>query len=296
MEARPHRLIVNTDAKNEADDQFAIVQALLSPTLDVCGIIPAHFGSSRTQTSMLESRAEVDEILRLLDLLGSVRVANGAPHALPDEATPVPSEGSRFIVEQASAAEDRLFIAFLGPLTDMASALLEEPSLGGRDIVVVWIGGPPYGGIEAAYAPEFNLSNDIAAANVVMASGVEVWQIPMNVYCMVGVGHDELRQRVAPYGELGSYLTRQLIELNESFSTPMEYRTLGDNPAIGAVMNQSGGTWRLRPAPRFTLDGEMAPGPDPDRLIRVYESFDARWLVEDLFAKIRRHAEHPLED
>ena len=54
----------------------------------------------------------VAEILRLLDLLGSVRVATGATHALPDEATPVPSEGSRFIVEQASAAEDRLFIAF----------------------------------------------------------------------------------------------------------------------------------------------------------------------------------------
>ena len=38
------RAILNTDAKNEADDQYAIVHALLSPTIDVRGLIAAHFG------------------------------------------------------------------------------------------------------------------------------------------------------------------------------------------------------------------------------------------------------------
>ena len=38
------RVVIDTDAKNEADDQFAIVHALLSPTLDVRGLIAAHFG------------------------------------------------------------------------------------------------------------------------------------------------------------------------------------------------------------------------------------------------------------
>ena len=37
------RLIVNTDAKNEADDQFAIVQALLSPKFENAGMIAAHY-------------------------------------------------------------------------------------------------------------------------------------------------------------------------------------------------------------------------------------------------------------
>ena len=39
------RLIINTDAKNEADDQFAIVHALLTPRFIVKGIIAAHFGT-----------------------------------------------------------------------------------------------------------------------------------------------------------------------------------------------------------------------------------------------------------
>jgi hypothetical protein len=54
------RIIVNTDAKNEADDQFAIVHALLSPSLDVRGLIAAHYGTSRSDRSMKESREEID--------------------------------------------------------------------------------------------------------------------------------------------------------------------------------------------------------------------------------------------
>src|SRR3712207_2366188 len=82
------RVIVNTDAKNEADDQFAIVHALQSPTLDMRGLIPAHFGTRRSQRSMEESREEIELLLRLLDMTGKVTVANGAANALVDERTP----------------------------------------------------------------------------------------------------------------------------------------------------------------------------------------------------------------
>ena len=52
------RVIINTDAKNEADDQFAIVHALLSPSLEVRGLIAAHFGTSRIDRSMGKSRED----------------------------------------------------------------------------------------------------------------------------------------------------------------------------------------------------------------------------------------------
>lgn len=292
MPAGPRRIIINTDAKNEADDQFAIVHALLSPTLDVRGIISAHFGTRRTTSSLQESRAEVDLLLRLMDRSDSVAVANGAPASLPDASTPVPSPGSRMIIEEAMKEEGTLFIAFLGPLTDMASALLEAPAIQDRDVVVVWIGGPGYDGILSGYSPEFNLSNDVHAANVVMDSRVPVWQIPMSVYTLVGVGHEELRQRVHPLGELGEYLVRQLVEFNESVSDlMMDFRSLGDSPAIGVVMNPLGALWRERPAPRFTADSEMEPEDHARRAIRVCEAIDVRWLLEDMFAKLRSFAE-----
>ena len=45
------RLLASSDAKNEVDDQFAIVHALLSPSIEVVGIVPAHFGQRSSTTS-----------------------------------------------------------------------------------------------------------------------------------------------------------------------------------------------------------------------------------------------------
>jgi inosine-uridine nucleoside N-ribohydrolase len=292
MPAGPRRIIIDTDAKNEADDQYAIVHALLSPTLDVRGIVPAHFGTRRTSRSMEESREEVDLLLRLMGRTGSVAVADGAAAALVDASTPAPSAGSRLIIDEAMKDEGTLYVAFLGPLTDMASALLEAPEIQDRDVVVVWIGGPPYDGIVEGYHPEFNLSNDITAANVVMDSRIPVWQIPMPVYSMVSVGHEELRQRVAPLGELGAYLVQQLVEFNAGVEDlMMDFRSLGDSPAIGAVMNPRGAIWRERPAPRFTADGGMEPVDASRRRVLVCDAIDVRWLLEDMFAKLRAFAE-----
>jgi hypothetical protein len=240
---------------------------------------------------MEESREEIDLLLRLMRLEGTVRVENGAPRALPDEETAVPSPGSRLIIEEAMSEEPgTLFVAFLGPLTDMASALLEEPRIQDRDVVVVWVGGPPYDGLVPAYAPEFNLSNDVAAANVVFGSRVPVWQIPMNVYTRVGVGYAELEERVRPCGDLGEYLVQQLIDFNDQHDVPMEFRSLGDSPAIGVVMNPHGATWRHWERPRFGLDGRIGGAASSGTPVRVCQEIDTRWLLEDLFQKLRRFA------
>ena len=290
MTAAPRRIIINTDAKNEADDQFAIVHALLSPTLDVRGLVPAHFGTRRTTESLRESRDEVDLLLRLMGREGRYVVADGAPGALPDERTPVPSAGSALIIDESKKKDEgTLYVAFLGPLTDMASAILEDPEIQDRDVVVVWIGGPPHGGVISPSRIEFNLSNDIASANVVMNSRIPVWQIPSTVYSMVSVTHDELEQRVAPLGDLGAYLTQQVVDFNATVEDlMMDFRSLGDSPAIGAVMNPRGGVWRMHPAPLYDQNGQMLE-PEPGRReIPVCESMDIRWLLEDMFAKLHK--------
>ena len=96
------RVIVNTDAKNEADDQYAIVHAVLTPSFELHGIIPAHYGTRKTPTSLQESHDETVKLLRLMDLEEEVRVEDGAPLAIPDESTPADSSGARLIIEEAS--------------------------------------------------------------------------------------------------------------------------------------------------------------------------------------------------
>ena len=281
------RVIVNTDAKNEADDQFAIVHALLTPSFELHGIVPAHFGTRRTGESLQESREEVLHLLGLMGWTDRVRVVDGAPHALPDDSTPVPSPGAALIVEEALREDARpLHVAFYGPLTEMASALLMEPRIQERNVRVVWIGGGawPEGG------PEFNLSNDVHAANVVMRSRVEVWQIPSTVYRLMAVGYAELLERVYPQGELGRYLVEQLVDFNaRHVPGPMEYRSLGDSPAVGVIMYPDCGRFAWRPAPEF--DAAMRyVHTGQHRPIRVYETVDARFVLEDFFAKLARFA------
>jgi inosine-uridine nucleoside N-ribohydrolase len=283
------RVIINTDAKNEADDQFAIVHALLSPSLEIRGVIAAHFGTSRSDRSMEESREEID---LLIDLLGDehrVTVANGAPEAIANEQTPTDSAGAQLIIAESNlaTAQEPLFVAFLGPLTDMASAILLDPEIVHRDVVVIWIGGVGYGGVEAYPGIEFNLRNDIAAANVVYDSGITVWQVPSNVYSMVSVSYTELEEKIGATSKLADYLISQMAEWNRVHHPgPIESRSLGDSPAISLLLYPRGGNFRILPAPRFGQEGHYLPG--SGHPIRVVESVDVRFLVEDMFAKIRK--------
>ncbi|MES2460701.1 MAG: hypothetical protein V4671_08950 [Armatimonadota bacterium] len=69
---------------------------------------------------------------------------------------------------------------------------------------MIWIGGGDWSG----GGPEYNLANDIAAANAVFKSSVDVWQIPSTVYRLVAVSYSELGEKVFFQGAIG----RNLVE------------------------------------------------------------------------------------
>ena len=283
------RLIINTDAKNEADDQFAIVHALLTPKFRIKGIIAAHFGTRRTQYSMQESYDEVLKVLSFMEMQDEIDVYRGAVEALKDKSTPQPSEGADLIVREAMADDPRpLYAIFLGPLTDMAAAYLAEPRIAGR-VTVIWIGG----GAWPAGEVEFNLSNDIHAANVVFKSDLQLWQVPRNVYSTMRVSLAELQAKVEPCGRIGEYLFRQMVDLNNALAGnarwPLgESWSLGDSPAVGLLLDPHGYCYEWVPAPYFTQDMTYVHEQN-NRPIRVYTSIDARFILEDFFSKMRLH-------
>ena len=280
--AAKQRVIVNTDAKNEADDQYAIVHAVLTPSFDLHGIIPAHYGTRKTATSMQESHDETVKLLRLMGLEGDVHVADGASGAIADESTPVDSPGAQLIIAEAMQDDPKpLYIAFYGPLTDMASALLLEPRIAERNVRVIWIGGGPW----PSGGGEYNLSNDIHAANVVMKSRVELWQVPRSTYRTMSVGYAELIEKIYPQGAIGKYLVEQLLEHNAATRPEMEYRSLGDSPCIGIILDPECGRWSWRPAPTFDAQMHYVHS-GRYRPIRVYEDVNTRFIHEDLFAKL----------
>lgn len=286
-EQKKIRLIINTDAKNEADDQYAIVHALLTQKFCIQGIVAAHFGERRTKDSVNESYAEIKRVIELMGIRENIPVVHGAPYAIRNDGAPIQSEGCELIIEEALRNDSRpLFCIFLGPLTDMACALKIRPEIANK-LTVIWIGGGawPQGGVE------FNLQNDIIAANIVYQSNVEVWQIPRNVYNMIKVSLAELQVRVKPHGLIGDYLFTQMVEFNDRFAAnpgwPLgESWVLGDSAAIGVLLDQHEYCFSVYNAPR--IDENMNYIHDPnDRKIRYYNSIDARFVLEDFYSKLQ---------
>jgi hypothetical protein len=285
------RVITDTDAKNEADDQFAIVQALLSPKFDNVGMIAAHFGNRRNENSMEESYGELTKIFGLMDFPTEGNIFRGGAHALSSQNTPVDSEGARLIIREAMSDDPRpLFVTFFGPLTDLASAYLLEPRIAGR-LTAIWIGGGAY----PAGAQEFNLGNDINAANVVMKSKLELWQVPKNVYEKIPVPISELALRVRPHGAIGKYLFDQLIEHSlEDAPRKSAFRTgeswvLGDSPAVGLILFEHRFEFDWVPAPEITREMHYAHT-GLNRPIRVYRRYDSRFILEDMYCKLELFA------
>ena len=204
------RVIVDTDAKNEADDQYAILHHLLTPMFDVRGIIATHF-ESKAQTpgeTMEMSYREAQKLLALAQI-DDVPLLRGCPLPLASPADAPDSEGVRFLIEEARKPDDRpLYIAVQGAMTNVAAALNRAPDIADK-IVVLWNGGGPY---PEGSEGEFNLLQDADACRALLASRAEVWQIPQNVYGLLEVSLAELAARVRPCGALGEYLFAQLRE------------------------------------------------------------------------------------
>lgn len=286
------RVIVHTDCKNEADDQFAVAHHLMTPRFEIKGIVAGHFcknpqiyGEDGTAKASYE---EILKVLKLMELEGKYPVLMGASKGMTDESTPVDSEGARFIIEEAMKEDDRpLYVACQGAVTDVASALLMQPEIEER-MTVIWIGGGDYpkGGFE------FNLMMDIHAANVLFSSKTDVWQIPMSLYKTMSVSLAELQQKVLPCGKIGEYLFTQMVEFNHYASDfnmvwpHGEIWGLGDQGTIAVLMEELEKTsYDLLPAPRIAEDMTYIHGQE-NRCIRVYHYLDARLTLEDFFAKL----------
>ena len=289
------RMIVDTDCKNEADDQFALAHHLMTPMFDVKAIIAAHFemANRRTggpETTMMASYDEVNLMLDLMELTGEYPVLKGCVRALPDEHTPVDSEGARFIIEEAKKDDPRpLFIGVQGSITNVASAILMAPEIAEK-LHVIWIGGGDYP--EGGW--EFNLKQDLHAANVVFSSRCELWQVPKSTYKLLNISLSELQYRVAPCGKVGEYLFRQMVELNDKMGENEwphgETWCIGDQPTIGLLLEDKQRTdnYTMKPAPRVAPDCTYMPNPGA-REIRVYHNTDVRLTLEDFYAKLSLH-------
>ena len=162
------QMVLDTDTYNEIDDQFAVVHALLSPEhLNVEALYAAPFHNNRSDNAEDGMEKSYDEILRLLDFLNVPAddfAYRGSKAFLSDKETPVPSDAATDMIERAMRrdTEDPLYVVAVGAITNVASAILIEPEIIKR-IVVIWLGGNP---LYWPHTREFNLMQDLQSAQV----------------------------------------------------------------------------------------------------------------------------------
>lgn len=316
-ESKMKRMIISTDLDNEADDHFAVMHHLLTPSEDVKAIIAAHWewtarikedkstergivsdldidfmaNISGVRGETMEASYKVGE--KLLDLanIDDVPLLRGARYELSDLDNLPESEGADFIIQEAMKEDSRpLYVAFLGGITDLAIAYLKEPKIADK-LTAIWIGGGAY---PVGYC-EYNLAQDVKAANIIFESPINIWQVPANVYATIEVSQGELNEQIRPLGDLGAYLCDQMNEFalfTSQYATINQFPhgeswCLGDNPTVSVLLQGPGrACWTEMDAPIVNKDYTYILG-KIDKKIRVYDSIDSRLTLSDFFSKMR---------
>ena len=290
-------VVLDTDAFNEIDDQFAIAYLLSAgEKLRAKAFYAApffNFHSESPQDGMEKSYLEILKILELAqreDL--KPHVFKGSQGYLPDEQTPVDSPAARDLAQRAMDYSEQhpLYVVAIGAITNIASALLINPQIRDR-IVIVWLGG---------HAPwwddnkEFNLMQDVAAARVVYASGAPLVALPCNgVVDRFATTEPELRFWLEGKNPLADYLAKNVIQEASAYAAGKPWsRVIWDVTAVA---------WLLNDEDRF-LSQRIGHCPIPE--YDHHFSFDSRRhfykyvcavhrdaLFEDLFTRLARFGE-----
>ncbi|MBQ4324115.1 MAG: nucleoside hydrolase, partial [Clostridia bacterium] len=154
-------VVLDTDAYNEIDDQFAIAYLLRSKEkLNTVAMYAAPFHNSNSNGPEDGMEKSYDELQKILSLAEETDVPTfrGSRTYLTDEKTPVISDAAQDLAERVKAysPEQPLYVVAIGAITNVASAILLNPEVK-ENTVVVWLGGH---GLEWHDCREFNMFQD----------------------------------------------------------------------------------------------------------------------------------------
>lgn len=298
------RLIIDSDANNELDDQHALAYAFLnSDAFDVAGVTVNNTDNGYGIQGQYD---EAERIITLFNLEGTVPLIKGAdkdyeeiaPHI--HEARFDGQPAVDFIISEAmKMMNDKLVLAPIGKLTNVALAILKEPKIVDK-IKVVWLGSNyPNPG-------EYNLVNDIGAVNPVIESGVEFEMVTVRYGSptatdAVRVTQNEVDKYLAGKGPLsaktiigrhggefnrfGDY-SKNLFDHAKMHSYPPS-RALFDMVVIAILKNPEWGTPHEIPAPKLVGQAWEEQPENPHKII-YWDEFNRDGIVIDLFTQMEK--------
>jgi purine nucleosidase len=301
--ARPlTRVLLDTDANNELDDQHAIAYMLFSG--DVFDVEAITVNRTRGGGDVEQQAKEAERVVTLAGLQRIFKVIRGANGSFAEIAPHVGErsfDGSAAVDEMiAQSRKPGLVLLPVGKLTNVALALKKDPSMAQR-VRVVWLGSnyPDPG--------EYNQENDEGALQFVLDSTNVPFEMAVVRYGKptgtdhVRVSRDEVRARMAGKGPrirvpivgrnggkfatFGDYSIDLFDHINMNGDPPS--RALYDMAAVSIVKNPAWATPSRIPAPRL-VNSKWEARPDHPRTIVVWEHFDRDAIMKDFYATMDR--------
>lgn len=278
----PVRVIVDADTANEIDDLYAIVRVLVAPEFRVVGLTSAHYTrSTKPNETVHRSQAINEQILDAMGLRDSIPHPVGADRSMTDSATHVDSPAARLIIDRAHAGgpDDKLVVFALGACTNLASALLLDPSIESK-VVFAFIDGDYK---DRRWGPGiFNWKNDIHAVKAIFESEVEYIHMPAR---SVSVKMELSKKEVDGHLKGRGGVWDLLVDRWETFprTAKRETKTMWDIALIEAVLRPELATPAVVGAPIIRDAERVEQFPDNPRRITVFEAIDAEGMRRDFW-------------
>jgi inosine-uridine nucleoside N-ribohydrolase len=285
--SKPIPVILSTDIGNEIDDQWTVVYLLINPDFKVLGVISAHAPVIPPPAGRTGLHLLFDVVENRMGMKKHPPLLEGASEPLPDLKTPKPSPGADFIIEASKSfsSQNRLAVLAIGAVTDVASAILKDPTIVDRIYVVdmglrAWPGG----------GDDFNILNDVKAMQVIMESDVPlvVGSAPVCAESL-GLTLDQTRQMLADRGPIGKWLLAEFEAWYFRFVKPMRKedfsraKVIWDNVVLAHVLGMT--TSRTYPRPKLTDTATFEHGPTKKTITWITD-IDEKRMWDDFLSKL----------
>ena len=295
------RIIFDTDANNELDDQFALMYLLSNGnSFEVEGVT---VNATRSGGDISEHYEEAQRIMQL-GLSENIPLLKGA-NASFEEISPALSDSNfdgkdaiDFIINEANESNNNeLVVLAVGKLTNVALALKKDPLIASK-MRVVWLGSnyPKPG--------EYNQDNDTVSMNSILNSkvpfemvivrygeptgtdAVRVTQEEINS-SMPGLGPKIPKPITGRHGgefsTFGDYAVSLFEHIKYHGNPPS--RALFDMVAVAILKNPQWGEVKEIPAP-ILINNQWVERPKNNREITLWENFNRDAIINDLYLSL----------
>ena len=196
-------VVLSTDVGNEIDDQWTISYLLLQPRVEVLGVMSTHAPTIMAPAGHTSYRILVDVVENRLGMSAHPPLVEGASSPLENAKTPRSSPAVKFLIETSRrfAKDNRLTVLMIGAGTDVASAILTDPTIVERVRIIQMGFNDEQGG------NEFNVANDVYAVQAILDSNVPLVVGPGKVCrASLSLTLDQAREMLASRGAIGAWL------------------------------------------------------------------------------------------